>query len=620
MLMNDPDDKPLRYAYAYGEFRKGMSVSKDKQFIDTFNISGDTRIIYMGMKYIIDQYIAQGYTKRDLEELIELSSIRNIGGDPYPCPSELLKTNLEIHNGASYNTLNYNDSAPFPVRIYTLDEGTVIQPRTPVYVLEATEDFAPLVTYLESTITHVWYQSSVATLSRRCKTLIATYFKYFVKEGVDHPSLDYKLHDFGFRGTTCNEQSLLGGVAHLLNFKGTDNILSIVYLRNRYCTRGESVIASEHACVESYDNTILSGKDHKALDMDAIDIMIQKTIDYKNKHNMSTIVLSLVMDTRDYDEAINNVLSKQGEGKVRFDKIIKNNLHLVYRPDSGNPIVQVLKALYSMKKVCTKDHIDVYNLDTTNNNTTTKDKSNTTKDKSNINTKDIMNKISDAYDKIINMKDNEELKQYDEFMNLNNKNLVNKFSTSLITFKHTSVLQGDGIDYGITYDILTAVVAHGFSPLCISFGMGGGLMQSVNRDTMSFATKLSYICHRINSQYEHKVVMKTPVSISKQSLPGMFYVNRKNNKIMVGSLTKEISHVESNIPQLDKVKAGLLKLIYDGFGDESYVKRRVGDADFNHIIEQVDKNWDISIPVVNYEPFEQDLLDLRVKAMNHYKK
>lgn len=48
--------------------------------------------------------------------------------------------------------------------------------------------------------------------------------------------------------------------------------------------------------------------------------------------------------------------------------------------------------------------------------------------------------------------------------------------------------------------------------------MGGGLLQKVNRDTMSFATKLSHIVYADGSQRD---IMKAPSSdASKTSLPG----------------------------------------------------------------------------------------------------
>ena len=52
----------------------------------------------------------------------------------------------------------------------------------------------------------------------------------------------------------------------------------------------------------------------------------------------------------------------------------------------------------------------------------------------------------------------------------------------------------------------------------VAFGMGGGLLQKVNRDTMSFATKLSHIVYADGTQRD---IMKAPSGdTSKASLPG----------------------------------------------------------------------------------------------------
>lgn len=58
----------------------------------------------------------------------------------------------------------------------------------------------------------------------------------------------------------------------------------------------------------------------------------------------------------------------------------------------------------------------------------------------------------------------------------------------------------------------------GFSSQNVAYGMGGGLLQKVNRDTMQFATKL---CHITYADGTVRDVMKNPkTSKSKQSLPG----------------------------------------------------------------------------------------------------
>jgi nicotinamide phosphoribosyltransferase len=57
------------------------------------------------------------------------------------------------------------------------------------------------------------------------------------------------------------------------------------------------------------------------------------------------------------------------------------------------------------------------------------------------------------------------------------------------------VIQGDGVSFKTLGQILDAVLAAGYSAQNCAFGMGGGLLQKLNRDTMSFATKLSHVVY-----------------------------------------------------------------------------------------------------------------------------
>jgi len=58
------------------------------------------------------------------------------------------------------------------------------------------------------------------------------------------------------------------------------------------------------------------------------------------------------------------------------------------------------------------------------------------------------------------------------------------------TLKSAVATQGDGINYTVLREIQDAVLAEGFSSACVAYGMGGALLQKINRDTMSFATKV----------------------------------------------------------------------------------------------------------------------------------
>ena len=59
--------------------------------------------------------------------------------------------------------------------------------------------------------------------------------------------------------------------------------------------------------------------------------------------------------------------------------------------------------------------------------------------------------------------------------------------------RHMAVIQGDGLSYDRVKSISQAVVDAGFSAECVAYGMGGGLLQKVNRDILSCATKLSFL-------------------------------------------------------------------------------------------------------------------------------
>ena len=115
----------------------------------------------------------------------------------------------------------------FPVKIESLAEGSVIYPHVPVYQITAKGKYSRLVTYLETLLTMIWvrpppppppllqYPCTVATLSRRIRSVISEYFELSVDPS-SYGLLNTRLHDFGFRGCTSVEQSVIGGISHLV--------------------------------------------------------------------------------------------------------------------------------------------------------------------------------------------------------------------------------------------------------------------------------------------------------------------------------------------------------------------------------------------------------------------
>lgn len=83
--------------------------------------------------------------------------------------------------------------------------------------------------------------------------------------------------------------------------------------------------------------------------------------------------------------------------------------------------------------------------------------------------------------------------------------------------KHVRIIQGDGINYNTIRCILAHFQAYGWSADNIAFGMGGALLQQVDRDTQKFAMKASSVC--INGVW--KDVQKDPITDSgKKSKAG----------------------------------------------------------------------------------------------------
>lgn len=79
------------------------------------------------------------------------------------------------------------------------------------------------------------------------------------------------------------------------------------------------------------------------------------------------------------------------------------------------------------------------------------------------------------------------------------------------------VIQGDGINEQSIVEILNALISNGYSADNVAFGMGGALLQIVNRDTQKFAMK----CSAINVDGKWLDVFKDPITDSgKRSKKG----------------------------------------------------------------------------------------------------
>jgi nicotinamide phosphoribosyltransferase len=153
-----------------------------------------------------------------------------------------------------------------PLEIRALPEGMVVPAGVPLVQVENTDPRMPwLTTFVETALLRaVWYPSTVATMSWQCRQVILA----GLERTSDDPQgqLPFKLHDFGARGVSSAESAGLGGMAHLVNFQGTDTMEALLAARRYYDAdiAGFSIPAAEHSTITSWGRARRRSLSHDA--------------------------------------------------------------------------------------------------------------------------------------------------------------------------------------------------------------------------------------------------------------------------------------------------------------------------------------------------------------------
>lgn len=266
--------------------------------------------VFFGLQIFLKKYLSRPITQADIDEAAEMMEMH---GEPFN------------RSGWEYILKTYGGY--LPLRIRALPEGTVIGTKRVLVTVENTDPKCFwLTSFLETALLKaVWYPTTVATNSREIKKLI----KRFLEDTGDVAGLDFKLHDFGFRGVSSNESAGIGGAAHLVNFLGTDTVMALAYARNYYREKcaGFSIPAMEHSTVTSW------GRENEA---DAYRNMISR--------QKAGGLFACVSDAWDIYNAC------EMWGTTLKQDVIDSGATLVVRPDSGNPTQVVLDCVRILEK------------------------------------------------------------------------------------------------------------------------------------------------------------------------------------------------------------------------------------------------------------------------------
>lgn len=340
------------------------------------------RAVFFGIQAFIKEYLLTPFTFDDIEEAAEIAELH---GEPFN------------RKGWEYILNTYNGY--MPVKIKAVPEGTVLRNGNVQVTIECEDPKCFWVaSYLETILLRaIWYPTTVATNSYECKQVI----KDFLSLTSDNQEqIMFKLHDFGGRGVSSGESAMLGGMAHLINFMGTDTVEALVGCRRYYSENmaGFSIPAAEHSTITSW------GKENE---VDAYRNMLKQ---YGGKGKL----VAVVSDSYDILNAC------KLWGTVLKDEVINMGGTLVVRPDSGDPATTV---------------------------------------------KAVVTTLAKYFGTTVNSKGYKVLPDC------------------------IRVIQGDGINKDTIHEILDTLEEVGFAADNVAFGMGGALLQQVNRDTFGYAMK-----------------------------------------------------------------------------------------------------------------------------------
>ena len=342
------------------------------------------RTLFFGLQAILKSQFAAPVTHADVDEASDF-----FAGHGEPFNDAGWRRIVDVHGGR------------LPVRIRAVAEGTVVPVHNALMTIENTDPEAFwLPSYLETQLLRLWYPTTVATISWQVKQALRMALEATSDDAA--AELPFKLHDFGARGVSSRQSAALGGLAHLVNFVGSDTVVAGLAGRAWYREpmAAVSIPAAEHSTMTSWG---------RAGEADAFRNMVAR-------FGKPGAIFSVVSDSYDLIHAVRDLWG----GELR-QAVIDSGATLVVRPDSGDPAAMVAETLTLLDA---------------------------------------------SFGSTVNSKGYKVL-------------------------KHVRVIQGDGVNPVSIGEILTRIVGLGFSAENVAFGMGGGLLQQLDRDTQRFAMKCS---------------------------------------------------------------------------------------------------------------------------------
>lgn len=302
-----------KYNYAYLEARNGAKFNKTVMY---------------GLQYILKRYLEGKVITKEKIDFAEAVITAHMGSGMF--------------NRAGWDYILEKYNGYLPIKIKAVAEGTPVDVNNVMMTVENTDPNVPWLTnFLETILMQVWYPMTVCTLSREEKIMIKDYIE---KTGGNDAVIDYMLQDFGFRGATSVEAAMIGGSAHMVNFKGSDTVCALTLPMKYYNSKINDIplIKTTEFVAKNMPAFSVSATEHSIMtsrgeegEWDVLENI------FKNNPNG---VLSLVIDSYNYERFI------EVAGTRFKDVILNRNGVTVFRPDSGDPVSVSLRCLELLEK------------------------------------------------------------------------------------------------------------------------------------------------------------------------------------------------------------------------------------------------------------------------------
>lgn len=268
-------------------------------------------VVFLGLQAFIREYLSAPITRAMIDEADYLMRLH---GEPF--------------NREGWIYILESCGGHLPVEIKAVDEGTVLDTKNVLLTICNTDPKCYwLPSFLETALLRaIWYPTTVASNSFKSKQVIIDGLN---KTG-SPDQYAFKLNDFGSRGVSSTESSALGGLAHLVNFQGTDNVLGLRAAKAYYDAgiAGFSIPAMEHSTVTSW------GRENE---VEAYRNMLKN-------YAKPGALLACVSDSYDIRAACHKW------GTELKDEVVNSGATVVIRPDSGEPSVVVVDCLHILEK------------------------------------------------------------------------------------------------------------------------------------------------------------------------------------------------------------------------------------------------------------------------------